>query len=395
MENDLPKQKTFTEKLIENSAAATFVLDSHHKVIFWNRACEALTGISAAEMIGTSNQWRAFYDHERPCLCDIVLNARGDGLQELYDSYAKSTLIPDGLHAEGWYKNLNGRDRYILFDAAPVYDESGNILAVIETLNDATEQKRLEEKFRQSVKMESIGRLAGGVAHDFNNKLAVILGYAEVCKMHTPEGGKLWLNLNEIIKAAEHSRDVTSQLLSFSRQHVINPKPLNLNISIQDLQKSLAQLVGEDVRIKYNLTDNLLMVRIDAAQVDNIIINLALNGKAAMPDGGELQISTAMKDVDAGYCLQQADALPGSYIQLTVSDNGVGMSRETLTHLFEPFFTTRDVNKGAGLGLATIYGIVRQNNGFIEVESEVGNGTEFKVYLPVFHETADKVPERI
>jgi signal transduction histidine kinase len=178
MEKSLQMQKKFTEKLIENSAAATFVLDSHHKVILWNRACEALTGIPASDMIGTSNHWCAFYDHERPCLSDIVLDAGTEGLEGLYDNYAKSTLVANGLHAEGWYKNLNGRDRYIMFDAAPIYDDNGNLLAAIETLNDLTRQKRADEALLEShdrltVILDSINALIYVTDMDTNEILFV------------------------------------------------------------------------------------------------------------------------------------------------------------------------------------------------------------------------------
>ena len=262
-------------------------------------------------------------------------------------------------------------------------------------LVDTTERKHLEEKLQQSLKMESIGRLAGGVAHDFNNMLTVILGYAEMAKHHLPVEDKLWQTFDEITKAAEHSRKITGQLLAFSRQQIISPKPIDLNLALMKSRKSLPHLIGEDIILTFSLPDNLWPVKIDPTQLDQIILNLAVNARDAMPDGGELRVSTSNIRIDEYYCHDHLEAKPGEYVQLTFTDTGHGMDAETVKNIFEPFFTTKEVGKGTGLGLATIYGIVTQNNGFINVYSEPGQGSVFKIFLPHMQEAPTLEPKEI
>ena len=271
--------------------------------------------------------------------------------------------------------------------------QDGKPVKVSGTFQDITVQRRLEEQLRQSLKMESIGRLAGGVAHDFNNKLSVILGYAEMLKMKYPDNQELQDELSEITKAAEHSRDTTRQLLAFSRQQLHSPTTVNLNKIIEETQRTLPRLIGEDIAIKFELAPGLWMVRIDPTQVDQIIMNLVVNSRDAMPKGGQLTLSTANTAVDANYCLEHLDAKSGEYVQMTIADTGHGIDRETLKHIFEPFFTTKEVGKGTGLGLSTIYGIVTQNGGFISVVSDPGDGTRFNIFLPRLAEEAIVQPQ--
>ncbi len=244
------------------------------------------------------------------------------------------------------------------------------------------ENERLQSQLLQAQKMESIGRLAGGVAHDFNNMLTVILGYTEMSKRLLPEGHRVRDNLREIMKAAERSRDITRQLLAFSRKEVISPKPVDLNRVILDTEKSIARLIGEDIILRFHPGIGLWLIKIDPSQIDQIFVNLAVNARDAMPNGGNLTIETDNTRIDKAFCSGYLDIQPGEYVQLTISDSGIGMDRETQSHIFEPFFTTKELGKGTGLGLATVYGIVTQNNGFINVYSEPGHGTTFKVYFP-------------
>jgi PAS domain S-box-containing protein len=267
-------------------------------------------------------------------------------------------------------------------------DERGNSVRMIGTIQDITERKRaekereaLEELLRHAQKMESVGRLAGGVAHDFNNMLAVILGYSELMRMRLPAGDPLLKYVLEIEKAGNHSRDITRQLLAFSRKQVIAPKDVNLNDLLTVMQKTLARLIGEDIVLRFHFGENLWTVRVDPAQFDQVLVNLALNARDAMPGGGKLTIETGNMRLD-GSSPQGDGFTPGDYVYLRVSDEGVGMDRETLSHVFEPFFTTKEVGKGTGLGLSTVYGIVKQNGGFINVSSEPGKGTTFKIYIP-------------
>jgi len=247
---------------------------------------------------------------------------------------------------------------------------------------ELAERKRMEEVLLQSKKMESIGRLAGGVAHDFNNMLGVILGCTQLSMQKAEEGSALRGNLTAIAKAAERSREITRQLLAFSRKEIIAPRAVNLNAQTVEAQKIIARLIGEDIKMSFSPADDLWIVNIDPSQFDQILMNLAANARDAMPDGGSLSITTANITIAGDYPHFHPDARAGEYVQITIADDGQGMPREVREHAFEPFFTTKGVGQGTGLGLATVYGIVTQNNGFINVYSEPGQGTVFRIYLP-------------
>jgi two-component system cell cycle sensor histidine kinase/response regulator CckA len=253
---------------------------------------------------------------------------------------------------------------------------------ISERRDSEKERARLEEQLSQAQKMESVGRLAGGVAHDFNNMLSVILGYAELIRLNLPQGDPLASDVEEIEKAAARSRDITRQLLAFSRKQIIAPMTVDLNGLIRGIQKTLFRLIGEDIDLKFSSNDDLCKIKFDPSQMEQVLINLAVNARDAMPNGGKLAIETRKTYLDEEYCKIYPEFLPGHYILMTVSDDGAGMSKETLQHAFEPFFTTKETGRGTGLGLATVYGIVRQNNGFINVYSESGKGTSFKIYIP-------------
>jgi len=260
------------------------------------------------------------------------------------------------------------------------------------------EQSKLEAQLYQAQKMESIGRLAGGVAHDFNNMLGVILGYADLMKADLAKDHPLLKKVLEIEKAANHSRGITTQLLAFSRRQVVSPQVLDLNARIGDLQKTFARLIGEDIDLQVFTGDGLWTVKFDPTQIEQILINLAVNARDAMPAGGRLTIETENIHLDEAYCRDHVGFVPGDFVRLSVSDNGSGMEPETLSHVFEPFFTTKEVGKGTGLGLATVYGIVKQGGGFINAYSEPGQGTTFTIYLPrisggkAISEESDDVP---
>ena len=275
-----------------------------------------------------------------------------------------------------------GRVKTLTVNAAVVRDSQGNALRMIGLNRDITRQRSLEAQLLQAQKMEAVGRLAGGVAHDFNNNLTVILGYAELSKLVQINGETFHEYLDQIIRAAEHSRDITQQLLAFSRNEIIAPRQVDLNHLVRQTEKTLARLIGEDVHLSLTTPEGIWSVLIDPSQVNQIIMNLAVNARDAMPAGGGLNIETRNLRLDEIYCLSNPEARPGEYVQLTVSDTGVGMDREVLAHIFEPFYTTKGVGKGTGLGLATVYGIVCQNNGFIKVYSEPGKGAAFALFFP-------------
>ncbi len=268
---------------------------------------------------------------------------------------------------------------------------------------DITERKRAEEEktklesqLIQAQKMESIGRLAGGVAHDFNNMLSVILGYAALMKSRLPAGDPLMNNVVEIEKAGNRSKDITNQLLAYSRKQIIAPRPVDLNDLITATQTTIARLIGEDIDLHFSPEKDLGKIKIDPSQVDQIIMNLAVNARDAMPGGGKLTLATGNILLDEAYCRRHLGSTPGHYVLLVVSDNGAGMDTDTLSHAFEPFFTTKEVGKGTGLGLATVYGIVKQNGGFINIDSEPGKGTIFNIHFPRIteEEISEKVVEK-
>lgn len=255
---------------------------------------------------------------------------------------------------------------------------------------DITERRILERQLRMAGKMEAVGRLSGGIAHDFNNLLGVIIGYGQVLKRRLGAGSDLLECAEEIEKAGQRAASLTRQLLAFSRQQILTPSIIKLNDLVLDMAKMLPRLLGEDITVNTSLSSDLGMVKADQGQIEQVIMNLAVNARDAMPEGGTLRIETANVELDQAYAWQHPGAKPGHYVMLAVIDSGTGIDPDTLTHIFEPFFTTKEVGKGTGLGLATVYGVVKQSGGYIWVESEPGHGASFQIFLPRVDEpTAD------
>jgi two-component system cell cycle sensor histidine kinase/response regulator CckA len=270
---------------------------------------------------------------------------------------------------------------------------NNGVLVGYEGMNeDVTQRKLLEEQLRQAQKMEAVGQLAGGVAHDFNNSLSVIIGYSDLLQMNLPAQDTAHEYALEIAKAGRRAAGLTRQLLAFSRKQVIRPVVLDLNTATSELENILCRLIGENIEVTFKRTPGLGRVKMDPGQVEQVLMNLAANSRDAMPQGGKLCIETANVELDEAYARQNLYVKPGSYVMLSVSDTGCGMDAETQRHVFEPFFTTKEAGKGTGLGLATVYGIAKQNAGYVMVGSELGRGTTFKVYLPRLSDGAKLFP---
>ncbi len=267
----------------------------------------------------------------------------------------------------------------------------GTYFDITERKHAEGEKEKLQEQLRQSQKMETVGRLAGGVAHDFNNLLTVINGYSELLLQKIGKESPMHGELEEIRHAGERAASLTQQLLAFSRKQIIEPKVMDLNSLTADLAKMLIRLIGENIDLRMIHGKNLGLVKVDPGQFEQILVNLAVNGRDAMPDGGTLLVETANVELNEEYCAQRPYQIrPGRYVRLAVSDTGHGMTEETCKKIFEPFFTTKEAGKGTGLGLSMVYGAVKQSGGSIEAYSEVGKGTTFKIYLPMVESDAAK-----
>ena len=497
----LSKERNFTVSLLQGSATPTFVIDSEHRVLFWNRACEALTGIPADELLGTDRHWSAFYQDKTRCLADLLIDkVPPTGKKE----FSGSNIIREMVHGESWL-NLGGSNRYLSYNAAPILNNSGEIVAAVETLEDLTERKvleeellkltyavtqspigilitdskgvieyvnprftgitgytledvqgehssmfkwvdasekaykellktilegrewrgrfhnrkksgelyweetliapiknsdgvithfiamkedisdrvRLEEELHYSQKMDSIGRMAGGLAHDFNNILTAIAGYVGIMEFYTTEESPLSSSIEQIRRSVERAAGLVQGLLDFSRRQRSNALPVNLNDIVKRVGKLLTTLIGEDITLHNFLSEAPLEILADTVQIEQMIMHLVNNARDAMPGGGELWIGTRRTILDDDFVRRYGYGTVGEYALLTITDNGAGMDNETLEKIYEPFFTTKSVGKGSGLGLSVVYGCVKQHKGFLTCYSEPGKGTQFNIYFPL------------
>jgi two-component system, cell cycle sensor histidine kinase and response regulator CckA len=314
----------------------------------------------------------------------------GKSLSEYFEN-RNQTFLPIAAHrravaGESVTFQVDWKGGWYACHVEPLHDGNGRVLGAICMSLDVTDRKQLEEQLRHSQKMEAVGRLAGGIAHDFNNLLMVIQGYADLLAERLPPGDSLRRNAEQIQAAAQRASSLTRQLLAFSRKQMLAPSVINVQSVVTDMEKILRRLIGEDIQLETHSATDLWLVKADRSQIEQVIMNLAVNGRDAMPHGGRLMIETVNVELDASFSQHAVVMAPGKYVMLAVTDTGCGMDAQTQAHLFEPFFTTKEKGKGTGLGLATVYGIVKQSGGYIWVYSEPGRGTTFKVYLPRIEE---------
>jgi PAS domain S-box-containing protein len=365
LENRVAERTSYLNALIENSPLAIMVLDSGQKMQLCNPAFEKLFQCVPQEDIG------------KPV---VALFPNEKTLPEASHTFgATSKETPVNLTTRRERKDGSFVDVELHLVPLTV---NGRVLGSLCIYQDVTEQRMLERQLRMAQKMEAVGRLSGGIAHDFNNLLGVILGYIQVIKRNLVSGNSLYEYAEEIEKASQRAVSLTRQLLAFSRQQVLEPVILNLNTLLTEMEKMLPRLIGEDIQLNLILDPAIGQVKADPGQIEQVVMNLAVNGRDAMPDGGKLTIQTANADLDAAFAREHPGSVPGQYVMLAVTDTGPGIDPETQAQIFEPFFTTKGRDKGTGLGLATVYGVVKQSCGYITVESEKGKGALFKTYLP-------------
>lgn len=353
--------------LLESVELLAVMLNGEGNITFCNDYLLNLTGWSREEVFGR-NWFELFIPEEERTVVKSVFSA--------------NVSIQNILHFENTIITKDKRKLLVAWNNSPLKDMEGNYVGAASIGTNLTEYRRVEEQLRQAQKMESVGRLAGGVAHDFNNMLSVILGHAELGLMNLDPTNPVCADLQEIKNSAERSAELTRQLLAFARKQTVMPKVINLNDTVTSMLKMLQRLIGEDIHLTWQPSPDQCHVKVDPSQLDQILANLCVNARDAIADIGRITIETGTCTIDPDYCTANPEATPGDYVRLVVSDDGKGMDRETQTRIFEPFYSTKEMGKGTGLGLATVYGAVKQNNGFITIYSEPGKGTTFSIYLP-------------
>ncbi len=374
LEAEILERRRAEEKLQESEERYRFLFENNPRPM-WIYDTETLG------FLGVNDTAVDFYGYSREEFLGMKIpdlwfpEDAADSLGALSPDYGQA-----GRPVVHTHRKKDGTVIYVEITSHPLPFGKGN--SRLAMINDVTERKKLEEQFLQAQKMEAVGQLAGGIAHDFNNLLTIILGFSEILEGRLTVEPQLQDYVKEIGNAAQRAAALTRQLLAFSRRQVLAPQVLDLNAVVANLEKMLCRLIGEDVELKTALAPDLGRVKADAGQIEQVIMNLAVNARDAMPEGGKLSIETADVELDNNYARTHSEIKPGPHVMLAVSDTGGGMDPETQTHIFEPFFTTKEQGKGTGLGLATVFGIVKQSGGTIFVYSEPGKGSTFKVYLP-------------
>ncbi|HEY6010016.1 MAG TPA: ATP-binding protein, partial [Nitrospirota bacterium] len=379
-EEALRDRESFIRNILESVDEGFIVVDREYRVLSANKAYCRRLNLPDTSVIG-----RTCYDvshhSARPCF----ENGEDCPVKRTFETGAPHLVTH--LHTD-----TNGGTRHLEIRSYPIADSSGKIVSVIETSNDVTETKKLEDQLRQAQKMEAIGTLAGGVAHDFNNILTAIIGYGNIIKLKMASGDPLQKSIDQILAVSDRAARLTQGLLAFSRKQAINTRPLDVNAIVRNVESLLRRVIGEDIELTFRLAETSLTVMADSGQIEQVLINLAVNARDAMPEGGAFIITTGEMDSAEHPIGADWTGKPGRYAVISVSDTGEGMSEKTREKIFDPFFTTKEPGKGTGLGLAIVYGIVKQHDGSINVYSELGKGTTFRIYLPLIHSTGEQTP---
>jgi PAS domain S-box-containing protein len=359
------------ELILDSAGEGIFGVDLEGRFTFVNPAAARMLGWTREELVGRPQ-------HE------LVHHTRHDGSPYPRDACPMYRAVRDGIVCHGdeeLFWRRDGTSFPIAYTATPLL-ENGRVAGKVVTFQDTSERKTLEGQVRQAQKMEAVGRLAGGIAHDFNNLMTAVTGFAELALARMPQGSRLRNDIEEIRRAGERAASLTRQLLAFSRRQVMEPRLLDLNAVVAGMEQMLRRVIGEHIQLATSMDPALRQVRADPGQIEQVLMNLALNARDAMPAGGTLTIETANADLLETGPRRHEVMRPGQYTRLAVSDTGCGMDADTRTSAFEPFFTTKELGKGTGLGLATVYGIVKQSGGYVWVDSEPGRGAAFTIYLP-------------
>lgn len=365
--HQLVEREELFRLISENAMDMIAVVDPDGRRLYNSPAYARILGFTDDELAGTS-----FYDH-----------VHADDVYTAQQAVKQATATNPGGTVQYRMRHKDGSWHTIESGASAILNQQGKVEKFVVVNRDVSEQRQLEEKFRQAQKMEAVGRLSGGVAHDFNNLLGVIIGYAEFLQESLDPENSLRSSVDEILKAGKRAASLTRQLLAFSRQQVLDPKVLDLNVVVLDMDKMLRRLIGEDIELSTVLGPDLGRLKADQSQLEQVLLNLVVNARDAMPQGGKLLIDTQNMVMDEAFVRRYPYPVqPGPYVCLTVTDSGIGMDAETKARAFEPFFTTKEKGKGTGLGLSTVYGVVKQSGGYIDIYSAPGAGTTFKIYLP-------------
>jgi len=370
-EEGLQKSEEFTRSILESVGEGFVVIDQEYRIISANRAYCEQTKLSCDDIVGR-HCYEISHHIEKPCF------TVGEVCAPMHTFKTGEPTLSVHTHYDA-----ENNPVYIETRSFPMKDASGRITAIIETLNNITDQKKLADQLRHAQKMEAVGTLAGGVAHDFNNILSAIIGYAHISLMKMKPDDPVRHNIDQILASSQRAAALTQGLLSFSRKQVINPVLLDLNELVQRFEKFIIRLIREDIEFTCRCCAGALPVMADSGQIEQAIMNLVTNARDAMPEGGRLMIVTDRTRLGKDFVDAHGYGVPGEFALISITDTGLGMDETTKAHIFEPFFTTKEVGKGTGLGLSMVYGIVKKHDGFITVYSERGKGTTFKIYLPV------------